>query len=367
MKKVTFFFATSGHSGVDKVMRVLVPTIASLGYEVDLLQIQGHGPNFSDEELKGINRIEFPTAHVYSSIFHLVRYLKKTKPDAMLSDKDRVNRTVILASWLSGSKTSLNLRIGTEPSSMLLNRDKLQRQIQTFSFSKLYKRANQVLVPSLSNKKDFLNNFGLAQNQVTVVASPVLNKNFYERKKAPLDHPWFREAELPVILGVGELSLRKDFASMIRAFAIAREQIPCRLIILGRGKQLEALQQLAHELNVTKYIEFTGFVDNPLKYLNQAAVFCLCSHLEGMPVSLIEALGCGCTPVATDGAGGSKELLVTNGVGHVVKVGDEKSIAEGLLKALRSPDSKEALLRAAEPYDAVTSAKAYLAAMGLRD
>ena len=365
MKKVTFFFATSGHSGVDKVMRVLVPTIAELGYEVDLLQIKGHGPYFLEEELQGVNRIEFPTSHVYSSIFHLVRYLKQSKPDAMLSDKDRVNRTVILASWLSGSKTSLNVRIGTEPSSMLLNRDKLQQWVQTFSFCKLYKRANQVLVPSLSNKNDFTQNFGLDTKQVSVVASPVLNKSFYERKNAPLEHPWFRDGELPVILGVGELSLRKDFASMIRAFAIAREQIPCRLVILGRGKQLEPLQQLARDLKVSEYVEFTGFVDNPLKYLNHAAVFCLCSHLEGMPVSLIEALGCGCTSVATDGAGGSKELLNNNGVGHVVKVGDEKSIADGLLKALRHPDPVEALRLAAEPYDAVASARAYLKAMGL--
>jgi glycosyltransferase involved in cell wall biosynthesis len=61
-------------------------------------------------------------------------------------------------------------------------------------------------------------------------------------------HPWFAEGGLPVILGVGELGYRKDFTTLIHAFAQVREQRPCRLVILGRGRQREELQALARDL-----------------------------------------------------------------------------------------------------------------------
>ena len=38
---------------------------------------------------------------------------------------------------------------------------------------------------------------------------------------------------------------------------------------------------------------------NPLEYLKSADAFCLCSLYEGLPISLIEALGVGNVPVCT--------------------------------------------------------------------
>ncbi|MEZ5627294.1 MAG: glycosyltransferase, partial [Rhodocyclaceae bacterium] len=43
---LAIFAATSGHSGVDRVLRNLVPAIARLGVTVDVLGIEGHGPHF---------------------------------------------------------------------------------------------------------------------------------------------------------------------------------------------------------------------------------------------------------------------------------------------------------------------------------
>ncbi|MBS1213294.1 MAG: glycosyl transferase, partial [Proteobacteria bacterium] len=46
--KIAFFMATSGHSGVDRVVRNLVPALAALGYSVDVLKVRGHGPELED-------------------------------------------------------------------------------------------------------------------------------------------------------------------------------------------------------------------------------------------------------------------------------------------------------------------------------
>ena len=44
---LALFFATSGHSGVDRLAQNLVPALARRGYAVDVLQVRGHGPQFT--------------------------------------------------------------------------------------------------------------------------------------------------------------------------------------------------------------------------------------------------------------------------------------------------------------------------------
>jgi hypothetical protein len=41
---IACFFSTSGHSGVDRIARHLLPGMAARGYRVDLLKVRGHGP-----------------------------------------------------------------------------------------------------------------------------------------------------------------------------------------------------------------------------------------------------------------------------------------------------------------------------------
>ena len=70
------FAATSGHSGVDRVLQNLVPAIARLGLVVDVLGVEGHGPRF--EHLPaGVRRVPLGAAHVNSAIPALVRYLRR--------------------------------------------------------------------------------------------------------------------------------------------------------------------------------------------------------------------------------------------------------------------------------------------------
>lgn len=41
---LAIFFATSGHSGVDRLARNLVPALARRGYRVDVLKVRGQSP-----------------------------------------------------------------------------------------------------------------------------------------------------------------------------------------------------------------------------------------------------------------------------------------------------------------------------------
>lgn len=361
--RVAFFLATSGHSGVDRLMRNLIPAVARRGYRVDQLKVRRHGPELGDAP--GVRVIDLGSRHVYSSIPDVVRYLRREQPAVMLSDKDKVNRSSVIARWLAGTDTRLVLRSGTTISVDLANRGPVDRWMQRTSMSRLYRAAHAVIVPSDAAGRDLVQYTGLPPQLVRTVPSPVLPASILERAAPRPAHPWFAPGEPPVILGVGELSPRKDFATLLRAFARVRARRRCRLLILGRGIEREALLAQAGTLGVAEDFDLPGFSSEVFSFMTHAAAFALCSRWEGMPVVLIEALGCGTPVVATDCPGGSRELLQDGALGRLVPVGDVPVLAAALEALLDQPKDAARNREAAGRYEIEAATTEYLRVMGL--
>src|SRR5690625_3690628 len=104
MQRIALFFATSGHSGVDRIVSHLIPELARRGYAVDLLKIDGHGPYITPLPA-GVQEIALGKRHVYSALPAVTRYLRRERPAALFTDKDRVNRTVLIAAALARVNT----------------------------------------------------------------------------------------------------------------------------------------------------------------------------------------------------------------------------------------------------------------------
>jgi glycosyltransferase involved in cell wall biosynthesis len=341
------FAATSGHSGVDRVLGNLIPAIARLGLGVDVLGVDGHGPS--------------------SALPAVVRYLRRARPAALLSDKDRVNRAALLARWLARVPTRVGVRLGTTVSVNLASRGWLERRVQTASMRWAYPLADAILVPSAGAADDLAAHARLPRGRIKVVPSPIVTPRMLARAEEAPAHPWLAEGGAPVILGVGELSERKDFATLVRAFARLRAQRPCRLVILGEGRRRQELEALATQLGVAADVALPGFVPNPYPCMARAAAFALASRWEGMPVVLIEALALGVPSVACDCPSGPREVLAGGKVGGLVPVGDDAALAAALAAQLDGPTPRERSRAAVEGYTDLGSARAYLAALGFRE
>jgi glycosyltransferase involved in cell wall biosynthesis len=171
---------------------------------------------------------------------------------------------------------------------------------------------------------------------------------------------------VPVILGVGELCARKDFGTLIRAFALVRRERPARLVILGKGRQREKLEALARELGVGADVSLPGFVNNPYPYMKRASLFVLSSAYEGFGNVLVEALATGTPVVATDCPSGPREILEDGRYGPLVPVGDVRRLASSILDTLAHPPEPPLLVQAAERFRVESSAVQYLTALGIR-
>jgi glycosyltransferase involved in cell wall biosynthesis len=365
MERIALFFATSGHSGVDRAMQNLIPELARRGYTVDLLHVRNHGPELHDTHKK-INIIDLGTSHTYTSLPAVVRYLRRYRPAVMLSDKDRVNRTALMARWLARVPTRLVLSYGTTASINLKSRGRFERWLQRNSMGRLYPYADNVIVTSNGVADDMSHYTGLARHHIEVVPSPVIPDSLLTEAPAVPDHPWFKDDAVPLILSVGELSKRKDFETLLRGFSILRAQRPCRLMILGRGKRRERLLQLAKELGISRDLSLPGFVDSPYAYMAHADLFAFTSRWEGLGFVLIEALAMGTPVVSTDCPSGPAEILQHGRYGLLVPVGDPQALSTAMAASLEQQMPKATLREAVVPYTVSAATDSYLRAMGLR-
>jgi glycosyltransferase involved in cell wall biosynthesis len=224
-----------------------------------------------------------------------------------------------------------------------------------------YPRANAVVANSQDGAREVESVLGWPEGRVAAIYNPTVNDSIEELSKLSVDDEWFNSNEIPVVVGLGRLVEQKDFSSLIRAFASAREKVACRLVIFGDGHLRENLIELSEKLDVADHVRIEPFVDNPYKYLSRADLFVLSSKYEGLPNALIEAQACGISTISTDCPTGPREILENGANGILVPVGDNASMASAISELLLNrAKAQEFVVRASEGLDRFTPAQSYL-------
>jgi glycosyltransferase involved in cell wall biosynthesis len=127
----------------------------------------------------------------------------------------------------------------------------------------------------------------------------------------------FREEGNTVFLHIGTCNAAKNQKMLINVFnRLVDNGEHVILMIIGSGFDSEDGRSLKN-LACDKII-FLGQKQNVSDYLLNADGFCLSSVIEGMPISLIEALACGCIPICTP-VGGLINTITDGLTGYISK------------------------------------------------
>ncbi|HEY0975252.1 MAG TPA: glycosyltransferase [Solimonas sp.] len=358
MKRLGVLISFSGDGGVERMVTNLCAEFAR-HVQVDLLAIKGGGGHASRIP-KSVNLINLKARHSWTSVREIADYLREAQPDAMLVAKDRAGRAALRAKAKAGVQTPIYIRLGTNLSAALERKDAFSRWLRVAPMRRLYPRAAGVIAVSEGVRQDTIAITRLPPERVQVIRNPVITATLEAQAAEPVSHPWLSDRVLPVVMGMGRLTTQKDFPTLIRAFAQLQDSQPSRLILLGDGKDREALQQLAADLGVAQRLHFAGFQKNPYAWLARADLFVLSSAWEGSPNALTEALALGIPSVATDCPSGPVEILDGGRYGPLVTVGDASGMAAAMRQALTDPLPADTLRAAVAEYRADISAKRYL-------
>ena len=295
---------------------------------------------------------------VIKAILPLAKYIRKNKPAVLISHLCHANVIAALAKELAVTDTQLIL---VEHDTLSVSESEVFRARFVPPLMKLfYPRANKIVGVSEAVSRDLETQLGLKKGKVKTIYNPVVNTELIHQAKAYLDHPWLQPNSPPVFLAVGRLTIKKDFSTLIKAFANLREKVTVRLIILGEGELRPELEAITKNLGIAEDVSMPGFVKNPYAYMSRASAFILSSLWEGLPTVLIEAMACGCPVISTDCPSGPKEILAAGKYGELVPMSNVMALSAAMARVLESPISKELSTHRAMYFSFERAASEYL-------
>lgn len=113
-----------------------------------------------------------------------------------------------------------------------------------------------------------------------------------------------------ILLGVGRLSMEKNFTALVDAFgALASRHAGWDLVILGEGPRRAALEAQVREAGLQGRVFLPGRVGNPGEWYSHAALYGMSSDFEGFPNTLVEAMACGLPAVSFDCDTGPRDII----------------------------------------------------------
>jgi glycosyltransferase involved in cell wall biosynthesis len=332
LPKVSLVIPDLAGAGAERFAVYLANGLANRGCEVDLVALRAAGACLDIVSPK-VRVIDLKSPRVLRSILPLARYLRKTKPDALISNLDYMNLGAIWARRFAGVATRVIPVVHITLSQAAANYVGLWRRLVFAAIKQAYRRTNSIVVVSRDTADDLVRTIGVSPNAVRVIY-PILTPGITERSQLPVTHPWLAPGQPDVILAVGRLSDQKDHATLIRAFASVRRQRDVRLLILGEGDLREHLESLVRELGLSDSVSMPGYDNNVFACMSRCALFVLSSKYEAMPMVIVEALASGARVVATDCPSGPREILQGGRYGSLVPPGNVATLSKAILDAL---------------------------------
>lgn len=150
--------------------------------------------------------------------------------------------------------------------------------------------------------------------------------------------PWSQQD----ILFLGRLDARKSPDVLLRASRQVLERFPGTKVVFGGDGEVEKNKALAEELGIANHCEFHGWVSGAERegLFARAAVYCLPSKNEGLPMSVLEAMARGIPTVATP-VGGVPRVIEDGVSGFLVDVDDVDALSDRLNILLDKPGLRE--------------------------
>ncbi|MGA7919915.1 MAG: N-acetyl-alpha-D-glucosaminyl L-malate synthase BshA [Candidatus Acidiferrales bacterium] len=152
---------------------------------------------------------------------------------------------------------------------------------------------------------------------------------------------WAKHGE-PILMHLSNFRPVKRITDVVEIFALVREQMPAKLVMMGDGPDRGAAEYIVRKKRLSQDVFFIGKQDSVQEKLGLADLFLLPSDEESFGLAALEAMACE-VPVVASNVGGLPEV-VTNGVdGYLMTPRDLNEGAKYALQILGSPDRGRAM------------------------
>ncbi|SEJ33203.1 Glycosyltransferase involved in cell wall bisynthesis [Dyadobacter sp. SG02] len=142
------------------------------------------------------------------------------------------------------------------------------------------------------------------------------------------------------VISVGRLTFQKGYDMLMDAWAGLPAELrkEWKLLIIGDGEDKPTLENKMTALGIHDSVELVGATKAVFSYFEKAAIFCLSSRFEGLPMVLLEALAFHLPIVSFDCDTGPAELIENGQNGILVEAGNVNKMTQSLAALMQDGD-----------------------------
>ena len=337
--KISFFIGSMVSGGAERVISILANEYALNGWNVEIVLMLKNEVNRKQFDLDKTIQIVDLSVHDGSykrNVFkwlHAIRsYVKRKKPDCIVSFIGRINALVLTATW--GLNIPVLVSERNDPKHD--GRGKLMQKYCNW----IYGRASAIVYQTNYEKNCFKRELDkksyVIPNPVEVVEDYKIKENKFEISTA------------------GRLVEQKNHMLLIEAISHVKDKFPqVKCYIYGEGSLRHQLEQKIRQLGLNENVFLPGNKTDINKWIAKSSIFVMSSNYEGLSNALIEAMMLGKACISTDYPG-ANELIREGKNGLVVPCGDSKKLSNAINTLLEQEE-----LRLKLGKEAITDSEKY--------
>ncbi len=218
----------------------------------------------------------------------------------------------------------------------LVGRDRSYLPITRFSIE----QSNGVTAISNYLKQRTLEEFEV-KNPIEVIPNFV-NCDLYCRLDNPEERARWAPNGEPLLMHLSNFRPVKRVTDVIEIFALVREKMPAKLLLIGDGPERGSAEWLVRQKCLGRDVYFLGKQDSVYEKLGLADLFLLPSDLESFGLAALEAMACEVPVIATN-VGGLPEVVEHGVDGYLVEPRDVAAAAKYALAILSRGDRGRAM------------------------
>lgn len=329
--KIVFVVTKIGRGGAQRVSVVLAGYLKRRGHQVSILYYDGNGTYPLEE---GIQTFQLPySKNVFlkhgKRILSFNRYCREHQVDLVVALFRGYDYT-----WLyrKTSHSRLILSQRNDPKAEY-DHDPVARWE-----SRTYFGGADAVVFQTDEEMEYFDE--KIKRKSRVIANPVM-----DGLPEPYEGP-----RKKLIVNFCRLEPQKNLRLLLDAFRdVCDVTEGYHLKIFGEGRERDSLIDYIGQLGLSEQAEILPFSGTIHEEIRDAGMFVCSSDFEGISNSMLEAMALGIPCICTDCPAGGARQVITDGVnGLLTPVGDEKALAEAMLRLIREPEYAGSLGEAAK-------------------
>ena len=324
--------------GVGGTERQLVETARFLQRERFVPHVgcfRPEGPRLADLERAGVPVLHLPvhsflSPAVFTAASRLIAYIRQHHIQVVHSFDAPLNIFAVPVAKFAGVPAVLSSQRG--------HRD-LTGGLTKRCLRVTDRLTDAVVVNCDAMRRYLVEDEGVAESKIRICYNAV-DIEQYRRRATP--SPWPGKSVIGVVCA---LRPEKGLDTLLRAFAKLSRQ-NAMLAIVGSGPELPRLTALAGELGITARCHFEPATSDVAEWLSRIDIFVLPSRTEALSNALMEAMACGCCPIASR-VGGNPELVDDGENGLLFEADDVAQLAGQMEELLADPARRQLMAAAA--------------------